>query len=79
MTVQADTNASAGYSNIPFTRAILAHPAVRSQKGLCAFGKFPGRSFRATLRALPDRAEGLLLHAARRFAPRSPQYASAGL
>jgi len=38
MTVQADTNASAGYSNIPFTRAILAHPAVRSQKGLCAFG-----------------------------------------
>jgi hypothetical protein len=40
MTVQADTNASAGYSNIPFTGYILAIPGLRRQCGVRSFAKF---------------------------------------
>ena len=34
MTVQADTNASAGYSNIPFTRGIVTSRDPRRQSGV---------------------------------------------
>ena len=41
MTVQADTNASAGYSNIPFTRGIVTSRDPGRQRSVCLRSQNP--------------------------------------